>query len=163
MWSLAADEEPVAPTAMIDERDTHRPPQHRRSAHMRRTLSDSYGTVDFPVTQGPNRQFRDRSAPWGIPQKCSRAVPQTTAYGTGSLGGTAARIGDILIWLTRRAAWKQVHRIPPTSPQLACPLEGNLNSERSCRAGSALGQGPIARLLRVDRSDPRIASDRRRR
>lgn len=38
---------------------------------------DSYGTVASPVPQGPNRHFRDTSAPWGIPKRnrsCARPV-----------------------------------------------------------------------------------------
>ena len=42
-------------------------PQLDTSATLNTTLCDSYGTVGFPAPQGPNRQFRDRSAPSGIP------------------------------------------------------------------------------------------------
>lgn len=42
-------------------------PQPDTSATLRTTLRDGYGAVGSPVPQGPKRQFRDTSAPWGIP------------------------------------------------------------------------------------------------
>jgi hypothetical protein len=56
-------------------------PQLDTSATLSTTLRDSYGTVGSPFPQCPYPQFRDTSAPWGMPDRpmCRRALAAATS------------------------------------------------------------------------------------
>lgn len=87
-------------------------PQPHTSATLSTTLRDSYGTVGTPVPQGPNQQFRDTSAPWGIPtQDAPSARSGLRRLGSWSPGVIDAGIAGICAFSFVIDPLKQVARL----------------------------------------------------